>query len=137
MILKITTPSRGKPTSLREFIIEIAMDVKMYDISLRLKFLVLNLRIAKMAISPTAIPNSIKTDLSIELMKKTVIPIRKKVNTNFSFFEYLKYTTRMSSDRKIRLIKNLIRIPQKSGLFRLKKLSGMVLAFRFIFATVC
>ena len=72
MILKITTPSREPIRNLYE----IAMDVKIYDISLRLKFLVLNLRIAKMAISPTAIPNSIKTDLSIELIKKTVIPTR-------------------------------------------------------------
>jgi hypothetical protein len=66
------------------------MAVKIYDISFRLKFLVLNLRIAKMAKSPIAMPNSMNTDLSIELMKKTVIPIRKKVNRNFSFFEYLK-----------------------------------------------
>jgi hypothetical protein len=57
---------------------------------LRLKFLVLNRRIVKTANNPIAIPNSIKTDFSIEVMKKTVIPIRKNVNRNFSFFEYLK-----------------------------------------------
>lgn len=84
------TPKTGNPTSLRELIREIAMAVKIYDISFRLKFLVLNLRIAKIAKRPTAMPNSMNTDLSMELMKKTVIPIMKKVNRNFSFFEYLK-----------------------------------------------
>jgi len=55
--------------------------------SFRLKFLVLNLSMAKIANKPIAIPNSMKTDLSIEVMKKTVIPIRKKVKRNFSFLE--------------------------------------------------
>jgi hypothetical protein len=61
--------------------------VKIYDMSFRLKFLVLNLRIAKIANKPIAIPNSIKTDFSIEVMKNTVMPIRKKVKRNFSFLE--------------------------------------------------
>jgi hypothetical protein len=64
--------------------------VKMYDMSLRLKFLVLNLRMVKIANRPTAIPNSMNTDLSIELMKKIVMPSMKKVNRNFSFLVYLK-----------------------------------------------
>jgi hypothetical protein len=84
------TPRTGNPTSFRELISEIAMVVKIYDISFSPKFRVLNLKIAKMANRPTAIPNSMNTDLSIELTKKTVIPIMKKVNRNFSFFEYLK-----------------------------------------------
>jgi hypothetical protein len=73
------TPSMGNPTSLSELISERPIVVKIYDMSFRLKFLVLNLRMVKIANRPTAIPNSMKTDLSIELMKNTVIPSMKKV----------------------------------------------------------
>jgi nucleoside diphosphate kinase len=90
IILKIITPRTGKPTSLRELITDMPIVVKIYDISFRLKFLVRNLRIANTAKRPTAIPNSIKTDFSIDVMKKTVIPIRKNVKRNFSFLVYLK-----------------------------------------------
>jgi hypothetical protein len=103
--------------------------VKMYDMSFRLKFLVLNLRIVKIANSPTAIPNSMKTDLSIELMKNTVIPSMKKVKRNFSFFEYLKYITLISTIMNARFITKRKRMPKKSGLFRLKKLSGIEVGF--------
>jgi hypothetical protein len=84
------TPSIGKPTSLRELIRDMPMVVKMYDMSLRLKFLVLNRSMVKMANNPTAIPNSMKTDLSIELIKNTVMPSMKKVKRNFSFLVYRK-----------------------------------------------
>ena len=90
IMLNMITPRKGNPTSLSELITESPIIAKMYDISFRLKFLVLNLSIVKMANSPTAIPNSMKTDFSIDVMKKTVIPRRKNVNRNFSFFEYLK-----------------------------------------------
>jgi hypothetical protein len=43
-----------------------------------------------MANNPTAMPNSMKTDLSMEVMKKTVMPNKKNVKRNFSFFVYLK-----------------------------------------------
>jgi hypothetical protein len=76
--------------------------VKIYDISFRLKFLVLNLRIANMANKPKAMPISIQTDFSIAVIKKTVIPIRKKVNRNFSFFENLKYIPHIRMMRNIR-----------------------------------
>jgi hypothetical protein len=89
-MLNIITPRTGNPTSFKELITDNPIVVKIYDISFRLKFLVLNLNIAKTANRPTAMPNSIKTDFSIEVMKKTVMPIRKKVNRNFSFLEYLK-----------------------------------------------
>ena len=60
IILKIITPSTGKPVNFNELITEIPIVVKIYDMSFRLKFLVLNRRIAKIANNPIAIPNSIK-----------------------------------------------------------------------------
>jgi hypothetical protein len=43
-----------------------------------------------MANKPKAIPISMKTEFSMEHMKKTIMAIKKKVNKNFSFFVYLK-----------------------------------------------
>jgi hypothetical protein len=88
--LMIITPNKGNLFSFNELITEIPIDVKVYAISFMLKFLVLNLRIAKMANKPKAIPISMKTEFSMEHMKKTIMAIKKKVNKNFSFFVYLK-----------------------------------------------
>jgi hypothetical protein len=73
-----------------------------------------------MANKPTAMPNSMNTDFSMEQMKKTVIPIKKKVNRNFSFLEYLKYTPLIKIIRNMVFITNRTIIPQKFGLFKLK-----------------
>ena len=88
--LIIRKPTNGKSVILRELITETPMVAKIYAISFVLKFLVLNRRMAKMANNPRPIPTFISTFLSMEQIKKTVIPIRKNVNRNFSFFEYLK-----------------------------------------------
>jgi hypothetical protein len=81
----------------------------------------------KIAKRPIAIPNSMKTDFSIEVMKNTVMPSRKNVKRNFSFLEYLKYTTLIRRKRNIIFITKRSSIPKKSGLFRLKMLSGMTI----------
>jgi len=62
----------------------------MYAISFRLKLLVLNLRIVKMANKPNPMPIAISTPFRIKHIKKTIIPIKKRVNKNFPFLEYLK-----------------------------------------------
>lgn len=86
----IITPSKGNPTIFKEFITDIPIVVNMYAISLILTFVVLSLRIVKIANKPTAIPISRNTALSIEPIKNIIIPIRKKANRNIAFPEYLK-----------------------------------------------
>jgi hypothetical protein len=83
-------PVSGSTIIPSELITDIPIVAKRYDISFRLKFLVLNLRIPKMANNPNARPNPISTLLIIELTKKTTTPIRKKVKRNLSFLVYLK-----------------------------------------------
>jgi ribosomal protein L39E len=53
------------------------------------RLLDLNLRMAKMAKRPRAIPNWISTVLSRMQTMKIIIPIWKKENTFRSFMEYL------------------------------------------------
>jgi hypothetical protein len=89
-MLMIKIPNKGNLSTLNELISEIPIIVKVYAISITLKFLVLNLRIEKTANRPNAKVISRKTVPSIEHIKKTIIPIRKKVNKNFGFLEYLK-----------------------------------------------
>jgi hypothetical protein len=90
MKLIIKYPKIGTSCIFMELITEMPMVVKIYAISFTLKFLVLNLRMEKIANSPNPNPSPIPMSLSSAHMKKTIIPIRKKVNMNFSFFEYLK-----------------------------------------------
>jgi hypothetical protein len=80
-MLKINIPNVGNPLHSSELTAEIAITVKIYAISFMFKFLVLNLRIVKMANKPIAIPNwaiaEVNTIGSIEPIMKITIPIRK------------------------------------------------------------